>query len=363
MASNRVRELRQRQAMSQMALAASVALTRQSLSAIESGKSTPSVALALKLAEALGATVEELFAAEPEPRRVRATVGRGTAGTRAVVGRVGSDWVAHPILREQLSTSAGGVFQAERGKRAELELLVDEQEASDAVLIMGCAPALGVLADRLNRSRGAGRFHWIGRSSTTALEELRAARVHIAGIHLVDARTGHFNVPDVRRRCAQLDLTVITLALWETGLLVRKDDSLGIRTAEDLLRKKVRVVRREEGSGAERMIARELKKLGAERRHEELVAQSHLEVAAVISSGAADVGPGVRDAAVASGLDFVPLSEERFDLVLARETLRDPRIERLLACLSSRPLHAELAQMGYDTRETADHVADLQAAN
>src|SRR6516165_8355229 len=85
---------------------------------------------------------------------------------------------------------------------------------------MGCAPALGLLADRLNTHAGGGRFRWFARPSTTALEALGRKQTHIAGAHLVDAKSGEANVPYVRRHVRDRALVVITLANWQAGIVL-----------------------------------------------------------------------------------------------------------------------------------------------
>jgi molybdate-binding protein len=87
-----------------------------------------------------------------------------------------------------------------------------------------------------------------------------------------------------------------------------------------------------------------------------------LEVAHAVAIGAGDVGVATRDAALAFGLTFVPLAEERYDLAIPESGLEDQRIVRLLDALSAAPLRRELASLGYDVRCSGDRVADVSAA-
>jgi molybdate-binding protein len=77
---------------------------------------------------------------------------------------------------------------------------------------------------------------------------------------------------------------------------------------------------------------------------------------------AADAGVATRDAALALGLNFVPLCEERYDLVVSKALLEDPRVERLFGALASREVRAELTALGYDVSSAGSHVADVGAA-
>jgi molybdate-binding protein len=85
-------------------------------------------------------------------------------------------------------------------------------------------------------------------------------------------------------------------------------------------------------------------------------------VAHAIAIGAGDVGIATRDAALAFGLDFVPLAEERYDLVVSRAELADPRMQRLLDTMTTAAFRRELVALGYDVRACGDRVAELGAA-
>ncbi|HET9751723.1 MAG TPA: substrate-binding domain-containing protein, partial [Myxococcales bacterium] len=117
------------------------------------------------------------------------------------------------------------------------------------------------------------------------------------------------------------------------------------------------------GAGARRLIDRHLRKprvpASAVKGYERLLG-GHLQVAQAVAMGAADAGVVARSAAVAHGLQFVPLSEERFDLVFPKEWTADPRAARLVETLEGRPFRRELASLGgYDTRRSGHLVAEL----
>jgi len=233
------------------------------------------------------------------------------------------------------------------------------------LVLMGCARGLGLLAERLNSRPGPGRFLWFSRSSTESLQALAHGRTHLAGVHLVDAKTGEPNVADVRRHAGGPPLTLFTLARWEAGLLTAPNNPKRIRSAADLGRRGLRCVVREPGSGARSLLERELARAGLPRAlagASPLRARSHLQVASAVAMGAADTGLATRDVALAFGLHFVPLAEERYDLVVPRSALEDPRVQRLFDTLSASVFQRELACLGYDVRASGERVAELSAA-
>jgi putative molybdopterin biosynthesis protein len=362
---NRVRELREARAMSQVALAAAAKLTRQSMGAIEAGRATPAVDVALRIARALDCQVEELFGSGPIEARVWAEPSAPAMAGRAALAQIAGRWVAYPLLREGMRTSADGLVAQCSKDRVEIEPLRPAVEARDNLVIMGCALALGLLTERLNARTGAGRFLWMPCSSTRALDALALGHTHVAGMHLIDARSGEANVVDVRRRATKHALSVITLGRWEAGLLLAPGNPKKIRGAAELGRRGVRVVTREAGSGALRLLQRELQRAGLPAelgRSAVICATGHLEVAQAISIGAGDAGIATRDAALAYGLDFVPLAEERYDLVVSRSELADPRMQRLLDTMTTAAFRRELGAVGYDVRTCGERVADVTTA-
>jgi molybdate-binding protein len=83
-----------------------------------------------------------------------------------------------------------------------------------------------------------------------------------------------------------------------------------------------------------------------------------MEVGQAVALGAADTGVAIRAAAIAADLDFVPLAEERFDLVFTPGAAADPRLARLLDTLAGPAFRRELEGFGgYDAGETG-HVVE-----
>lgn len=362
MPASHVRQRRQALGLSQVELAGRAGLTRQSVSAIEAGRATPGVDVALAIARVLGAKVEELFGeAAGEAALLAEPASRHGVG-RVALAHVAGRWVSHALDGELTRLAADGVVVRERRGQVEVEPLRAVDDVRQNVVLTGCAGALGMLAERLNAQRGPGRFLWFPRSSVAALEALAAGHSHVAGVHLVDARTGEANVPEVRRLGAAQPIAVITLARWEIGLVRRPEDAARIRAVADLGRRGLRLVVREPGAGAQRLLTRELRAAGQSPsllKNAELTASGHFEVARAIAMGAADVGIATRDAALAFGLDLSPLAEERYDLALPVAALDDPRISRLLDVLVSHAFRKELSALGYDAGPAGERVAEV----
>lgn len=359
---NRVRELREARGLSQVALAERAKLTRQSIGAIEAGRAMPAVDVALRIAHALECQVEDLFGRVESPTLETEAYEHVSAG-RVALAHLGGRWVSYALGGSGARVSADGVASRSGERTLDVEPLRSLAEARENLVVMGCATGLGLVADRLNSRPGPGRFLWLPRSSTASLQALANAHALVAGVHLVDPGTGEANVGAVRRHVRGVAVALITLARWEAGLLVAPGNPKGIRPSE-LARRGLRLVLREEGSGARRLLDQQLYLAGFPRDAEPtgLRAAGHLEVAQAVAMGAGDVGVATRDAASAFGLDFLPLAEERYDLVIPLGSMEDARVKRLLDVMTSGATRRELASLGYDVRSCGDRIAEIEAA-
>jgi molybdate-binding protein/DNA-binding XRE family transcriptional regulator len=352
--ANRVREVREQRGLTQVALAEAASITRQSLGAIEAGRADPSVSIALRIARALDFPVEELFGDAHPAQTIDAELAAGhslAAGARVALAFVGERWVAHPVALGSAEAADGLVAASKkRGqvRHAEVTPLRPLAALRENFLVLGCAPALGLLVTRLNLTSGPGHFVWLDRPSVDALDALVRAHAHAAGVHLPALEPRKKSGPESR-------LERITLVHWETGLVVPRGNPLGIRRIGDLARKGLRICARQPGAGSQRLLEQELEKHGldsAQVLSGALVAPGHFAAAGAVALGAADVAFAMEGAALAHDLDFIAVAEERFDLVLPEDAASDPRVVRALDLMNSGSFRQELRALGgYDARD------------
>jgi putative molybdopterin biosynthesis protein len=189
--------------------------------------------------------------------------------------------------------------------------------------------------------------------SLGGLVALRDGLCHVAGSHLLDPASGEYTLPYVDRVLGGRDIAVVRLVHREQGLIVAAGNPLGIHGIEDL--EGLRYVNRQRGAGTRVLLDHELGRRGIAPEsitgygREE---HTHLAVAAAIAAGRADAGLGILAAARAFGLDFVPVTREPYDLVLATETLEDPVTAPLWALLEKPSFRAAVEALGgYGTEE------------
>ena len=362
---NRLREKRQALALSQKQLADLAGITRQAVSALEANQYSPATSVALQLARALRCRVEDLFnikqGGETIEGELLGNLSQSSKTVRAQVTQVGHRLLVRPLhglgeLGSLGATADGLIVEANSEKtRVKVKLLKDREVVRRKIVVGGCDPAMFLAGEHVRKHDQENVVPCL-MGSSIALAALKRGEVHVAGIHLADEISGAWKLPDLKRNLGDMDFMVITFAHWEEGFIVRQGNPKKIRTVNDIAKPTVRIVNREKGSGARRLLDKQLNTSGINTKRVKGYsdeALSHLDVASRIKAGLADTGIGVRAAAAISGLDFVALQRERYDLVIPKtyyETLSGLQV--LLDKMVSKPFRDELEALGgYDTRE------------
>jgi putative molybdopterin biosynthesis protein len=287
---------------------------------------------------------------------------QGTGPVRAQVTQIGH----HLLVRAldgygelaSLSATADGLIigSSSENRRVKVKLLKDREALRRKVVVGGCDPAMFLAGEHVRKHDQETLVPCL-MGSSLALKALKRGEIHVAGVHLSDENSRTWNLPDLKQSLGDLDFIVVTFAHWEEGFIVRRGNPKRIRAVSDIAKSTVRIVNREQGSGARRLLdklleANHIRYNRVKGYSEEVL--SHLEVASRVKAGLADTGISVRSVAAICGLDFVPLQRERYDLVIPKtyyETLN--ALQVLLDTMVSKRFRDELHALGgYDTRET-----------
>ena len=381
-AGPRLRLARQVRGFSQQQLAGMASVSRQAVSAVEAGHSDPSLRVAFALAQALGMTVEELFGpADLAPPVAAIPVAPPEEpGGRVLLAPVGDRFVALPLRGD---AAAGMGFVAAGGQAVQpatalpaagsAELADSAGPAAPAagspivvrpigpprptLVVAGCDPALPLLAPPLALLDPPVAFAWWPCGSLEALRLAAAGLVHAAGVHLREA-DGGYNATAASHLPGGAE--VVGFTAWREGLVLRPELAHVITGVDSLVKDRRRVVNREAGAEARLLLDRELGRLGADRAElpgYDTRAAGHFQVASAVAAYLADAGVASEPVARAYGLDFVPLADERFDLVLPGVHLGSREVQGLLKVLASPWLLAQLASLpGYDLASCGDRV-------
>jgi len=187
---------------------------------------------------------------------------------------------------------------------------------------------------------------------------LAQGKADLAGSHLWDEETNTFNIPYVRRLLPGRRVALVTLAYRRLGLILPMGNPAGIRSLNDLDRPGIRFVNRQSGSGTRVWLDMALQKMGIQGERiagfqDEKI--THTAVAQAVAEKAADVGVGLEAAALRFGLDFIHLTQDRYDLVIPEEILETRPLANLVSWLRQPSTRQIIEQLGgYQVVETGN---------
>lgn len=241
-------------------------------------------------------------------------------------------------------------------------LLRPEAPEGGGLVISGQDVVLDILANYLHQTGVTARRCYL--NSFEGLLALYQGKVDAAACHLYAAEERDFNTPFVKKLMPGIPAALVNISYRSQGFYVAAGNPKEIRGWRDLARRDVSILNRRPGSSPRILLDGQLRRLGLDSgsiKGYEREMDSHLTVAAAIASGEADLAIGTeRVSRQMEGLDFIPLLEERFDLVVRRELLADSAGETLLGILRSAPFKKELSHFtGNDYRDMGKIVAEV----
>lgn len=283
---------------------------------------------------------------------------------RVILGRVQGKLIAMPLQRGAgvitSLTRADGILRVpqeleglDQGEIVRVRLLRPKEQLDHTMIMIGSHDnTIDVLANEFKRRDGRMQLSSGNVGSLGGLMAVRRAQTHLAGSHLLDPATGGYNHSYVERYLQGVPIRLVTLAVRQQGLLVRRGNPAGVRGVRDLARPDVAFINRQAGSGTRILFDYCL-------RREELAPEeirgydqeefTHMAVAVTVLSGRADAGMAIFAAARALGLDFIPVAEERYDLVIPESFWEDPKMRLLMEIITSGRFRKMVSELGgYD---------------
>jgi molybdate-binding protein len=340
--------------------------------AIEAGTYVPNTSVSLKLARVLETTVEEIFQLEKEDQPT------DTTAEAMVLGDTESLQPGQPLrlcaVNEHLvavspelgqwglpSTDAillSTVCGERRKPKSKVRILGNGWKNPARIVIAGCDPSASILENSLQRQGCELVIAY--ENSSGALELLRDGFVHIAGTHLVDKVTGKTDLLPITNIFPRNSVAVFSYAMWQEGFVVAKNNPKKICGISDLARKDVRITNREHGAGCRRLLDDLLKEnsisFNQVKGYDQATA-GHIPAARLVQSGEVDCCVGTQAGARALGLDFVPLTQKPYHLVIRRKQLGLPPIQTLIETLGRSSFRREIeASVGYDMSTSGDRL-------
>ena len=321
------------------------------------------------IAQWLGRRPNELPTETAQLTRKITSPGGDDDYVRVAVGRVGQKLLAAPLSRgagvitslvraDGLVLLPRGTQGAEAGEQVQVHLYRPRAELDKTIFCIGSHDmTLDLIAQFL--ARHDRRLASANVGSQGGLVALRRGEAHLAGSHLLNPETGEYNISYIRQYLPGVKVKVVTLVGREQGLLVKRGNPKNIKSLADLGRpgaesnaERVSFVNRQRGAGTRVLLDYQLNLLGI--APDSIIGYNqeeytHLGVAAAIASGRADCGLGIAAAAKALELDFIPLFQERYDLVIPKEYAESELLAPLFSVLENEEFRAAVSALpGYD---------------
>jgi len=220
--------------------------------------------------------------------------------------------------------------------------------------------ALDLLTKHFHEDRTTPDMMAFALGSLDGLIALQQGVGHLAGCHLFDGESGEYNRPFARHLFPGQQVVLITLAYRQQGFLLAPGNPRQIHSLEDLAREDVGMINRNKGSGTRLWLDQHLRQcdIVPDRvRGYDWEVNTHTEVAEAVNEGRADVGVGLFAAARLFGLEFIPLFQERYDLVVPREHYDGSLLQPVLDQIHAGKFRRAIEGLGgYETTHTGEEV-------
>ena len=254
---------------------------------------------------------------------------------------------------EQKNNIEKVVFERNTQNRTEKNVMANpgfgQAGMCDQIIICGQDMVLDLLANRLNQCIGENVFRSY-KGSYNALYAMYQGEVNVATAHLWHGKTNSYNIPYISSMLPGTDLVVLHLLKRKQGFYVQKGNPKNIQSFEDLKRSDITIVNREPGSGVRVLIDEKLRQAGIPTQevngYQDIVS-SHLEAAAAVNRGDADVAVGSEKHSLSvPGIDFLFIQEESYDMVIRKEDFLKKPYQKMIEIIRSSEYQKEVAGLG-----------------
>lgn len=286
---------------------------------------------------------------------------------RVTLGRVGEKLIATPsgkgagsvmslVRADGLLTIPAGSEGIGAGEDITIDLMRPMQEVDHTLVAIGSHDnILDLMANALHQLDPPIRLSSAHVGSMGGIMAIRRGEAHFGGTHLLDEETGEYNISFIKRFLTDMKLSLINLCYREQGFIVPKGNPKRIESFSDIIACNLLFINRQKGAGTRLLTDKIITESSLDPEqipgydHEEY---THMNIAVSVLSGSADVGMGIRAAAVALDLDFVPIAEERYDLIIPDAFAEDQRMKAAINLMNDQGFKEKIETLGgYNLRD------------
>lgn len=293
-------------------------------------------------------------------RRIVSTMGAEDF-VRMTIGYVNGEYIANPLTRQAGVTmslvKADGLLVVppdqlgyEQGDEVDIELLRAVEEINSAIVFNGSHDlTIDILSSFLRKESTGAKIISSHVGSMAGIMAIRKGEAHIAGIHLLDPETKEYNRSYVQRFLAGQEVVLYPFLKRKQGWLLPEGNPLGIQSVLDIIRSGAMYVNRQKGAGTRILFDLLLKE--SDIPPEQVTGYdremfSHLSVAAEVKGSSSAVGLGIYPAAKAMGLDFFPVADEDYDLLMTKSFYESEQGQKLVQIIQSEEFKARVEAIG-----------------
>jgi len=265
--------------------------------------------------------------------------------------RVTGKWIfPKKLIDAWIETNAGQGIKEARPK---------SKKIAGALLAAGSNdPVLDILQTCMRNSHPEFYIFSANTGSTEGLKALNMGYTDIAWSHLLDVKSGQYNIPYLATYLSNVRAVVVNLFKREVGFLVAPGNPLNIKGFKDLVNKDIRFINRQQGSGTRLLIDYHLQRLGITAvgiSGYDVEVYTHFDVGLSILSREADVGIATAVVSKLLGLQFIPITWESFDMVLDQTTFFERGVQAFIDILKSDEFRTRVEKLGgYDFKDSGN---------
>lgn len=185
--------------------------------------------------------------------------------------------------------------------------------------------------------------------SMAGLMAIKKGEAHVAGIHLLDPETKEYNISYINKLLAGQGVVLYPFLKRTQGWMLPKGNPDGISNVQDLADKQVHYINRQKGAGTRILFDLQLDEAGVS--PDDIIGYnremfSHLAVAAEVKGSEQSAGLGIFPAAKVMGLDFIPVADESYDLLMTRAFFESEQGKWLISVIQSSNFKEEVEKIG-----------------
>ena len=233
----------------------------------------------------------------------------------------------------------------------------DDIIRGNELIICGQDVSLDILVTHLSTKYEGIPVYRSHLGSYNGIYALYQGKVNVATAHLWDGDTGEYNVSYIKKMMPGIPTVVVRIGQRQEGLYVQEGNPKGITGWDDFRRSDLTLANREKGSGVRVLLDEKLRLMGVTgdsiagygREY-----KTHLAVATQVASGVADIGVGSEKACQGlSGITFIPLQTECYDLLIKKSDAGKPQFRAILDIMASGDFKRDIAKAaGFDVSQT-----------